>query len=95
MIEPHRAAYFARKFPQKPKIRETPEIEISCAIERIEPLRSEPVVRLSAAEKLDARILAASAPTPLPPPEATEVWRAPGTRRVVPGPHPCRRWGGR
>lgn len=95
MIEPNRAAYFARKFPQAPKIRETREIEISYAVERIQPIRVEPVIRLSAAEKLEARILKASAPLPLPPPEATEVWRAPGTRRVVKGPNACRRWGGR
>lgn len=56
---------------------------------------AEAMALASRVDQLMADALQKSAPMPNPPPNATEVGRASGTRRVVPGPNPCRRWGGR
>jgi hypothetical protein len=89
MIEPHRAAYFARLAKPNglatPKIREEREIEMSFS-RVVKPrdfkIPKETLALVARIKRVTAGILKASSPTKLPPPEATEEWRRPGTYRV-------------
>jgi hypothetical protein len=89
MIEPHRAAYFARLAKPNglatPKIREEREFEMSVsriAKPREFEISEETLALVARVERLAQATLACSHPTKLPPPEATEEWRRPGTYRV-------------
>ena len=89
MIEAHRAAWFNRHKPKPPA---APTLLPGPAAQNV-PDRH-PLPLADRADLLLQRIFEVSKPIPLPPPGATETFKS-GTRRVVSGPRPCRRFGER
>lgn len=88
MIDPHRAAYFARAakrngLPTRQERTKSEDLYIpKIATPRDFKISGETLALVARIERIQRDTLSCSAPTKLPPKEATEEWHQPGTYRV-------------